>query len=82
MRLIDGDELYNFEKTLYTDVIRESKEANFLLEHILYDIQAFPTVDAVPVVRCKDCKHREKCNTMSDDSFCSDGERMADLPAD
>lgn len=23
-----------------------------------YEIALFPTIDAVPVVRCKDCKHR------------------------
>lgn len=31
--------------------------------------------ERVEVVRCKDCKHREKCNLMTDDDFCSDGER-------
>ena len=48
-----------------------------------------PTVDAVPVVRCKDCKYRFKNNGhsrdgcpiidaniwMDDDDFCSHGER-------
>lgn len=50
-----------------------------------------PTIDAVPVVRCKDCKHGEKpptfqyypnltwCNkyerSHDDDWFCADGER-------
>lgn len=32
---------------------------------------------AVPVVRCKDCKHRhesEFCECRDDDAFCSDGE--------
>lgn len=38
-------------------------------------LEALPAVDAVEVVRCKDCKHREKCNLMTDDDFCSDGER-------
>lgn len=37
-------------------------------------------VDAVPVVRCKDCIHRHrgsraKCTGRRPDEFCSDGER-------
>lgn len=42
-----------------------------------------PIVDAVEVVRCKDCKHRNRlaycplCGVMvtPDDYFCADGER-------
>lgn len=43
-----------------------------------------PTVDAVPVVRCKDCKHYHNgfnCDLLQkpimkgDDWFCADGER-------
>lgn len=47
-----------------------------------------PTVDAVEVVRCKDCKHYWKNNpsddipvclaSPKDDAFCSDGERKED----
>lgn len=45
-----------------------------------------PTIDAVPVIRCKDCKNRNryecdrirlgetKCG-VTDDWFCADGER-------
>lgn len=41
-----------------------------------------PTVDAVPVVRCKDCKYRDGtpgqpnilCAQMHEDDFCSYGE--------
>ena len=45
-------------------------------------IEELPAVDAVPVVRCKDCKHRftgkpdldcEICG--GDDWYCADGER-------
>nr|DAH89790.1 MAG TPA: hypothetical protein [Caudoviricetes sp.] len=47
------------------------------------DIDNMPTVDAVPVVRCKDCKYRDgtpgqpniQCGNMHDDDFCSYGER-------
>ena len=44
-------------------------------------IQAAPTIDAVPVVRCKDCKHfiGDKCAdngyTWNPNDYCSYGER-------
>ena len=42
------------------------------------DIEAAPTVDAVEVVRCKDCKHRYSdswCEYVDDDNFyCARGE--------
>ena len=40
-----------------------------------------PTVDAVPVVRCRDCKHKETCKItpldtrFRDEWFCADGKR-------
>ncbi len=46
-----------------------------------------PTIDAVPVVRCKDCKWRNTFGcpyenfdaaARADDDFCSDGERRSD----
>ena len=45
-----------------------------------HDIEAAPTVDAVPVVRCKDCKHRFEdswCEYVDDDDnfYCANGER-------
>lgn len=53
-------------------------------------IKALPTVDAVPVVRCKDCKHHEVfkngvngwCNGHGCPAdvtyFCADGERRTE----
>ena len=54
-------------------------------------IETAPTVDAVPVVRCKDCVHRDpedkRCDCgghewfvgkivpVADDFYCADGER-------
>ena len=54
-------------------------------------LESAPTVDAVPVVRCKDCVHRDpedkRCDCgghewvkgkilpVKDDWFCADGER-------
>lgn len=45
-------------------------------------VENAPTVDAVPVVRCKDCKHHRYCCRgsipMDDNGFCSAGERKED----
>lgn len=55
-------------------------------------IEQAPTVDAVPVVRCRECKYRFKNNGhskdgcpiidaniwMDDDDFCSHGEKRRD----
>ena len=56
------------------------------------EIDWMPTVDAVPVVKCKDCKHGELVNSRQNvwckkhipfgictlDWFCADGERRND----
>lgn len=37
-----------------------------------------PTVDAVPVIRCKDCQHQKTCQhtrRLGIYGYCSDGER-------
>ena len=44
MRLIDGDELLRIEKLLDADEIRKSKTASWLLDQVLHDIQAMPTL--------------------------------------
>ena len=46
-------------------------------------LKAIPTIDAVPVVRCRECIHRAGtpgqpnilCGQMHDDDFCSYGQR-------
>ena len=45
-------------------------------------IDDMPSIDAVPVVRCKDCAKREYCRTSTvwavapdDDWYCADAER-------
>ena len=55
-------------------------------DNIKRDIKTLPTVDVVPVVRCKDCKHlmfsdcygecsRGYMGIVSPDDYCSYGER-------
>ena len=83
MRLIDADAL----KTR-----KSINSANFnTIETIQEWIDNVPTIDAVPVVRCRDCKHRTYCysevhitnkrqtiDTHKDISYCSYGERRDD----
>lgn len=59
----------------------------YVSDFVIEQMKKIPTVDAVPVVRCRECKHRDpedkKCDcgcwhipfTTKDDDFCSYGER-------
>ena len=83
MRLIDVNEV----------IRRLPDDPSYIIEihHILTQI---PTIDAVPVVRCKDCKYWEKqkdsaqgqCilsgNYPTSAWFCANGERKDDGNAD
>lgn len=44
VRPIDGNELLGITRLLDTEVIRKSKTASFLLDQMLHDIQAMPTL--------------------------------------
>ena len=44
VRPIDGEELLGIERLLDTDVVRQSKTASWLLDQVLHDIQAMPTL--------------------------------------
>ena len=54
-----------------------------LLEDVIWEVDAQPAADVVPVVRCKDCKHYDiggSCiicgfQSRKPDDFCSYGER-------
>ena len=86
MRLIDADAfLQRCDK-----IIKEENENpacvswSFAYDNVKDEINEQPTVDAVPVVRCKDCIHCEdgECrkhlgiyDVVSDMDFCSRGER-------
>ena len=67
MRLIDADELAK------KWTIESPKPYNTDAVEVLDSIREAPTVDAVPVVRCKDCKHKgwvqEPCHGKSVD-YC------------
>ena len=67
MKLIDADAIY---KILESCEIRKATIGNPLtdweygytcgIERAESEIECAPTVDAVPVIRCKDCKHWAK----------------------
>lgn len=79
MRLIDADALCTYANNNKEKTI----DAN--------DIMRFPIVDAVPVIRCKDCKHCDEgeCwkylgiyDVVSDMDYCSRGERKEETECD
>lgn len=63
MRLIDADALKDMMLQAYNDALPEfdmpwkKKMAHSVTLSFMADIDEAPTVDAVPVVRCKDCKY-------------------------
>ena len=85
MRLIDADRL---SEVIYDNVSALYEDAVCAKEDCLAEIEAAQTVDAVPVVRCRECKHCDPENYYCDhpmgtaaplrrkpDDFCSYGER-------
>ena len=87
MRLIDADALTN-------DIIRRwntNDDTDFANKEVWKALEEAPTIDAVPVVRCKNCKHRYitgstthyyVCDFMdaeyNDNGYCHHGEREDD----
>ena len=78
MRLIDADRL---SEAIYDNVSAPYEEAVWAKEDCLAEIEAAQTVDAVPVVRCRECKHLGFCGdatnleVMGFYGYCSRGER-------
>ena len=76
MKLINADEaIINFSF--------EWGDISPTCEEVIEFLKRQPTIDAVPVVRCRECKYRSKDGCpiidaniwMDDDDFCSHGER-------
>lgn len=90
-RLIDANALLAFEK-MDAELCASCGEEH-TANDIIMMIKTAPTVAAVEVVRCKDCKHwnegigwcdqhshyeEDEWNMFSADDFCSYGEKEAD----
>ena len=78
MRLIDADE---FEKDI-NKCFRYSNTTLINNYEVLHRLNNAPTIDAVEVVRCKDCRYYEGKNTYCANDilatpydYCSRGER-------
>ena len=85
MGLIEPDELEKVLRPILTD---ESCPLHIAAE-IDMNIELMPKVDAVPVVRCRDCEHKDResgfCHgrgwpmqLVPDDGFCDKGERKGE----
>ena len=87
MRLIDADALRNVFDAMHA-IQGGSHVDHLVLLGIKKHIEDAPTIDAEPVVRCKECKERcpesatsvQHCTLSGiqteDDDFCSYGEKM------
>ena len=77
VRPIDANELLGIERLLDTDVVRQSKTASWLLNQVLHDIQAMPTLTPPDEpLTCEGCIHEEKehqnCNYCMRASYLGD----------
>ena len=80
MRLIDADKIEPHER-----MDSWGGQYEFVMVAYMDDIDALPTVDAVLVVRCQDCKWYQpdadkwcgyfECMGFEPDDYCSQGER-------
>lgn len=86
MRLIDADAL----SRKWQDVLNEKADEKGTVAYITFELfierlKEEPTIDAVPVVCCKDCANLKFSwcskwnNIMRDNGFCSYGERKEDV---
>ena len=74
MRLIDADELNKFPIRLdHYDKEHGNEHFVYGVESVLEYAEYLPTVDAVPVTRCKECRYGEPdmiVNGYKDDFWC------------
>mgnify|MGYP007021631447 CR=1 FL=1 len=84
MRLIDADKLLEIYKKWIPQLLSKEDEGDRRgVETCIMVLEDMQTVDAVPVVRCRACKHYDGkwlCKisgvpSRKPDDFCSHGER-------
>ena len=66
MRLIDADLL---SEAIHENVSALYEDAVFAKEDCLTEVYTAPTVDAVPVVRCRECQHWKPSGSKAGNSF-------------
>ncbi len=83
MRLINADEIY------YDRLLKTGNKENPLEQAVSHlRIDSMPTIDAIPVVRCKDCVYSSGFAALAcpmvgqvnlkDDDFCCRGDKRDD----
>lgn len=80
MRLIDADALMK-ELEPNNTILESHLVYKMAVKHAMSKVKDAPTIDAVSVVRCGECKHRNKhfsCSGRRDDWFCPNGERRSE----
>ena len=82
MRLIDADKLLEIYKKWIPQLLSKEDEGDRRgVETCIMFLEDMQTVDAVPVVRCRECKHLGFCGdatnleVMGFYGYCSRGER-------
>ena len=82
MRLIDGDKLLETYKKWIPQLLSKEDEGDRRgVETCIMVLEDMQTVDAAPVVRCRECKHLGFCGdatnleVMGFYGYCSRGER-------
>lgn len=71
-RLIDADELLKELEEWEADLYDTSPGRQLGITDAIVIASQMPTVDAVSVIRCKDCKHRPKDNGTGNAGFSYD----------
>ena len=90
MRLIDAERITKYKERLVVDADKINPEYRYVVD-VRY-IGEIPSVDAVPVVRCRECRYNSKKDAhdvncekdhdftawLSEDFYCADGKRRED----
>lgn len=75
MRLIDKDALKADIEQFNRPLCDDYHMKDYVLNQIITDIENQPTVDAVPIIRCRECLRKRYCSfyreTNDENGFCS-----------
>lgn len=74
-RLIDADELLE-----WSEIIPLTDDGGIDINDFEERLKTMPTIDAVPVIRCKDCKHYYALNEVRGN--CSEYNFVEKIPID